>query len=410
METDIFSIIETAKRLLGQLGLAEATIRTYQERSFNQIIRRYQENEDWQFCPDIMDELMLKAEEQYEQGILSRQARNWRIRGIRILTEIYETGSFRWKIYNSQTTVEFPDVFVQEGEGFLSSMSVSQKRLRNARSLTIRFCVFVSNSGINRLEDITSDILRAFLAEMHITRPASMDEVVSLLKKFFQYLEKNGTIIERHWQLLSSPRSRNHKVKPAMKHEELALILNQIDRKDICGKRDYAILILAVTTGLRAGDIVSMELSNISWKEQEIHLAQGKTGKRLVIPLQPSARDALADYILNGRPQTESRRIFLRNTVPYAPLQDGVSISCIFRKYLKLAGITHLCNDGKTFHGIRRAVGTYMVSGGVPVTTVSQVLGHQSVRATRQYISLDLQGLRKCALPMSSIGGAHGLS
>jgi hypothetical protein len=78
METDIFSIIETAKKLLGQLGLAEATIRTYQERSFNQIIRRYQENEDWLFCPDIMDELMLKAEEQHEQGILSRQSRNWR--------------------------------------------------------------------------------------------------------------------------------------------------------------------------------------------------------------------------------------------------------------------------------------------------------------------------------------------
>jgi site-specific recombinase XerD len=286
-------------------------------------------------------------------------------------------------------------------------MSGSQKRLRDARSLAVRFCVFVSNNGINRFEDITSDILRAFLAEMHTTRPASMDDVVSLLKKFFQFLEKNGTIIERHWQLLSSPRSRNHKVKPAMMHEELALILNRVDRKDICGKRDYAVLILAVTTGLRAGDIASLELSDINWKGQEIHLAQGKTGKRLVIPLQHSARDALADYILNGRPQTESRRIFLRNTVPYAPLQDGVSISRIFRKYLKLAGIAHSCNDGKTFHGIRRAVGTYMVSGGVPVTTVSQVLGHQSIRATRQYISLDLQGLRKCALPMSSIGGAN---
>ena len=410
METDIFSIIETAKELLDQLGLADASIRTYQERSFNQIIRRYQESGDWRFCSDIMDELMLKTEEQYEQGILSRQSRNWRIRGIRILNEIYETGSFQWKIYHSQTTVEFPDVFVREGEGFLASMNGSQKRLRNARSLAVRFCVFMKSNGINRFEDITSDLLRTFLAEMHTTRPESMDEVVLLLKKLFRSLEKNGTIIERYWQLLSSPRSRNHKVKPAMMHEELVLILNQINRNDICGKRDYAILILAITTGLRAGDIASLELSNISWKGQEIHLVQGKTGKRLIIPLQPSSCDALADYILNGRPQTKSKRIFLRNTVPYAPLKDGVSISCIFRKYLKLAGIAHSRNDGKTFHGIRRALGTYMVFDGVPVTTVSQVLGHQSIRTTRQYISLDLQGLRKCALPMSSIGGAHELS
>ncbi len=410
MKKDIFSIIETANMQFAEIGLADATIRTYQERSFNQIVRRYQEIGDTIYSQAIMDDLLRQAEEQFKQGVLSRQSFNWRYRGIRILTEIYETGSFQWKIFSHKVSSDFPEMFKREGEGFLSFMRLNKKRLKNARSIIIRFCVFVNDKGVCDFSGIPSDLLKAFLSEMYTTRPQSMDEVISVLKKFFQYLEKNGVGLERYWMLLSSPRNRDHKVKPSMLHDELALILSQVNRKDSRGKRDFAILVLAVTTGLRAGDIASMELSNIQWKDQEIHLVQGKTGKRLILPLQLSARDALAEYILNGRPQTGSRKIFLRTTPPFEPLQDGTSISCIFRRYLKMAEIEHTLNDGKTFHGIRRSVGTYMVSGGIPVTTVSQVLGHQDIRATRQYISLDLQGLRKCALSMSSIGGAHGLS
>lgn len=136
-----------------------------------------------------------------------------------------------------------------------------------------------------------------------------------------------------------------------------------------------------------------------------MRITQGKTGHRLMLTLQSSARDALADYILNERPHSNSKNIFLRTCAPFAPFRDGVSIASIFRRYLEKAGIQHQFNDGKTFHGIRRSLGTAMVSEGTPVTTVSQVLGHQAIRSTRQYIAMDLAGLQKCAIPLSSIGG-----
>lgn len=87
-------------------------------------------------------------------------------------------------------------------------------------------------------------------------------------------------------------------------------------------------------------------------------------------------------------------------------MNDGVSIACIFRKYLRASEISHVTGDGRTIHGIRRSIGTTMVSQKVPVTTVSQVLGHTGIRATKQYISLDLNGLRKCTLSFESLGGA----
>ena len=75
-----------------------------------------------------------------------------------------------------------------------------------------------------------------------------------------------------------------------------------------------------------------------------------------------------------------------------------------FRKYLKKAGITHENGDGKTMHGIRRMLGTEMTVAGIPVTTVSQVLGHKNMNSAKQYISLDIQRLKKCTLGFDSLG------
>ena len=89
-------------------------------------------------------------------------------------------------------------------------------------------------------------------------------------------------------------------------------------------------------------------------------------------------------------------------------LQDitrGVSIACIFRKYQKKASLTHAIGDGKTLHSIRRYLGTEMTASGILVDVVAQVLGHKGMKATKQYISADLRGMKNCMLGFDSLGG-----
>jgi len=81
-------------------------------------------------------------------------------------------------------------------------------------------------------------------------------------------------------------------------------------------------------------------------------------------------------------------------------------LHAFFRKHLKSSGIIHEAGDGKTMHGIQRMLGTEMITAGIPVTTVLQVLGHKSMGAAKQYISLDISGLRQCTLGFDSLGGA----
>ncbi|WP_051639588.1 tyrosine-type recombinase/integrase [Succinivibrio dextrinosolvens] len=407
MEKSIFDIITKAKEILKTLRLSNATIRAYQERSFSPLIKAYEEKGCNIFQPEIMKQQLNEAEEQFQNHTISRKSLNFKRRGIYILNEIYETGTFEWKIFLPQKTTALPSYFTEILKNFIESLSINKNSLRSINSIVSRFFVFLKKRNIKDLNDITAEDIRDFLSVMHETRVGSMDEVVLTMKKLFQFLSQKGYKTDNYWLILASPRSREHKVKPAMQHNEIILIINQIERKEAPGKRDFAILSLAVTTGLRAGDIASLTLTDIHWKELELHVLQGKTNKIVVLPLQPPVRDALADYILNERPKSTCKNVFLRSFAPYDAFKDGVSVACVFRKYLRKAGISHIVNDGKTFHGIRRAVGTSMVEKGIPVTTVSQVLGHQTIRPTIQYISLDLHGLKKCALSMDSLGGTH---
>lgn len=98
MSNDIFSLVDAAKEQMKQIGLADATIQTYQQRSFNQIIQRYQKEGEYQYCQEIMNELLVNVEQQFSDGVISRKSRNWRRRGINILQELYQNGRFQWKV------------------------------------------------------------------------------------------------------------------------------------------------------------------------------------------------------------------------------------------------------------------------------------------------------------------------
>lgn len=243
------------------------------------------------------------------------------------------------------------------------------------------------------------------MIEISTSRSKSMDDVVTVLKRLHYYLRDEGLMDICFEIVLFAPRARDKKVFPCIAVDEIRLITAQINPETPSGKRDYAIIQLGIYTGLRAGDIVGLRLMDINWKNNEISLVQGKTQERLVLPLDESVGVALIDYILNGRPKSDSPYIFLRSIAPYHQFKDGVSIACVFRKYLKKATITHLPGDGRTFHGLRRTLGTEMVIQGVPLTTVSQVFGHRNGNAAKQYIALNIDGLRQCALGFGFING-----
>jgi integrase len=276
-------------------------------------------------------------------------------------------------------------------------------RNRDTLNIARRFLMLLVSSGLDDVSQINADHVQMFLSNISKTRAKSMDDVVGALRKLDRYLIGTGRSGLPYAGLLMAPRARDRKIYPCMPHKELDVVIESIDQSTMIGKRDYAILLLTASSGMRAGDIAKIKLSDIDWRNSEIHIIQGKTQIPLNLPLQKSVGSALADYILNGRPESKSTEVFLRSLAPYQGFKDGTSVACVLRRRMKAAGVSHMLGDGKTMHGIRRMLGTEMTIEGVPTTTIAQILGQQSDRATKQYISLDVEGLRECALGFDSI-------
>ena len=182
--------------------------------------------------------------------------------------------------------------------------------------------------------------------------------------------------------------------------DELEHLLEHPDRTTAIGKRDYAIMVLAAQSGLRACDVVRLELGSIDWRTREIRLVQHKTGEPLSLPLEAESGNAIADYILNGRPDSTLPNIFLCHTGVIRPL-DARSASGVVSKHMKLVGIPA---KRRAFHALRRTFGTRLLQNEVSFEQIQQLLGHRDMDSMKLYLSIDEQGLKQCALPLLSHG------
>lgn len=402
----IESLVSEGMETMKNFGVREKNLQIFYCSCFKPIINKYADKNLIYYNEDLMSELEREFLKQYEDGIISRQTKNKRIRGLSIIREINDSGTFKWQIFTTKDDFDISDEFKQLIDDYLAIRNICEKNIRFERNILSRYVLFLNTIGIADSEGIDENALLQFIRFIASDCKNSMDKVMTALSKFMNHLYSLGICEKDYSTIIRYARPRNHYVHKPMGIDELKKVVDQIDISTATGKRDYAIMVLAVNTGLRAGDIVSLKLKDIDYKNRQIRIIQGKTSVPLILPLNESVLGSLADYILNGRPQSDDERIFLRSLAPFTGFKDGVSVACVFRRYLKKAGLDHELHDGRTFHGIRRTIGTQMAGESVPVTTIAQVLGHQSIVPTKQYISLDLKGLNKCVLPMSSLGGS----
>ena len=147
------------------------------------------------------------------------------------------------------------------------------------------FLAYLDRAGRGSLGAVTVDDVRGFMVEMAPRRPAGTGNVVWSLKRFFAFLNAAGLSDVRVDGLLAHAAPRRVRALPCFTRAETGRLLEGIETGTPCGKRDYAMVVLAVSTGLRCCDIVALRLDEIDWRRDEIRLVQAKTSRPLVLPL-----------------------------------------------------------------------------------------------------------------------------
>ena len=117
------------------------------------------------------------------------------------------------------------------------------------------------------------------------------------------------------------------------------------------------------------------------------------------VPYAVVGGNAVAEWILHGRPGCDAPEVFVRLKAPLVKL--GVSTgSTIMRRRLARAGIDHTARDGKSFHALRRTTGTRLIESGAGLPLAAQILGHARINSSRRYFALASEQLRQCCLPL----------
>jgi site-specific recombinase XerD len=195
-------------------------------------------------------------------------------------------------------------------------------------------------------------------------------------------------------------RARHASLPTHLFPEQLVRLLQRPAAPGPAAYRDRAILSLLAGLGLRAGEVVILELDDLDWYAGQLRLRAGKCRRERVLPLPQEVGAALAEYLRNGRPHHQGRRVFLTLTDPAGTVQAS-AVSAIVRRNLVRAGIPLGRLAG--VHMLRHTAASRMVNGGAGLKEVADVLGHCSLQTTGIYAKLDLDALAGVALPW--IGG-----
>jgi site-specific recombinase XerD len=220
--------------------------------------------------------------------------------------------------------------------------------------------------------------------------------LASALRSYFRFLYLHGeTAVDL---TISVPRVAGWRLSGLPKYlepEQINLLLQSCDKSNPTGRRNHAIFLLLVRLGLRAGELIRMELNDIDWDAGEI-IIRGKGSRVDRLPIPHDVGEALAGYLRNGRPRCASRRVFVRMVAPHGELLASNCISCTVRRTLERAGIK---SERMGAHTLRHSCATQMLRGGASLSEIGDILRHQHVQTTEIYAKVDLAALAALARP-----------
>lgn len=172
-------------------------------------------------------------------------------------------------------------------------------------------------------------------------------------------------------------------------------VLQGVSRETAVGCRDYAILQLLFTYGVRGGQVRALRLDQVDWTRGQILFGPSKHGKASLLPLTREVGESLLDYLRNSRAISPYPQVFLTARAPYRPLPRSSSLAAIVARCIRAAGIDI---PHKGAHVFRHAFATRMLQQGHPLKAIADVLGHRYLGTTFIYTKVDFNSLRQVAL------------
>jgi site-specific recombinase XerD len=400
-------LIEQTMESIRSFEHSQSTVYQYQM-GWGALTDYFIEHDQFMFSKQLAEQFILESKTKLD----TRAIKKWRYKLNRLtvlmLIECYEYGHVTWKHHRDDNPTRLlQSAYILLHTDYLNCLEKERKgagTIRIYETISRQFLEYLEQRKVKDVSEVQLtdvSLFIPFISKQY--QPTSMRTVLSALRSFIRFVETKNLTAFCLSRAIPSSSGRKTVVVPTITSEEEQKLLDSEDHTTPSGKRNYAMFLLALRTGLRSIDIVNLKLGDIQWKSNTIESVQKKTGVPLVLPLLTDVGNAIADYILNGRPDTQQSYLFLRTQAPYRKLLGRSSCYMVSRKMMKAAGIRQGKQDRKGFHCLRHSIAARLLAEQTPLPIISSILGHRDKDSTKIYLSTDLVHLRACALGLAGI-------
>ena len=294
--------------------------------------------------------------------------------------------------------------------GFFEQHLVAQRGLSEHTVLTYRntwklFLQFASRCCRKTcvhltLEDLTADRVRRFLdhleQERH-NRVSTRNNRLAAIHSFFEYLASTDPRYLAHCQAVLTVRFKRHahRVPQYLEHQEVLKIFSQIDRRTPLGQRDDALLRLLYNTGMRAQELVNLDVNQLRFSRPCYVRIHGKGRKERTCPLWKETVQSIKTYL-------EARSVRLDESIPLFVNTEGNRLSRFGLRYIirhRVADAAKVCPSlltrRVTPHTWRHTTAMHLLQSGVDLSMIRSWLGHAHLQTTSEYVEVDLEMKRK---------------
>jgi site-specific recombinase XerD len=307
----------------------------------------------------------------------------------------HSTGRLQHNVFPLKTP-ERGNYFFPEVAGYLhfcrQHKGLARNSLMEIELFMRRFDGFLHSRRVKHWDEMQMHHIDLFIRQQADKNIKRIRRIQSVLSGLFRYLFSLN-LVNRDWALaLHAPRQYHLAHVPrTIPADQVIRLLHSIDRNQRGGKRDFAMILMAASLGVRANELANLCLEDLDWKKGAVCFRQSKNGKLLWLPFSGPLIGALVSYLQNERPKNSvSRNVFLRLHAPWEPLTAG-GVSGAIRKRMRA---TQIAGSG---HQLRHSFAGELLRIGVNFSILQELLGHNHITSTQIYTKIDLSQLREVA-------------